>query len=113
MSTNRSMLALLSLFVAATVALTGCGNVTESTNSNATGAGTENKGPAAAGKIPITTSSEEARKAFLEGRDLNEKLRIQDSIAHFDKAISLDPNFAWAELSRANVSPTGKNSSNT
>jgi tetratricopeptide (TPR) repeat protein len=102
------MLALLSLFVAATVALTGCGNVAESTNSNTTVAGTENKGPAAAGKIPITTSSEEARKAFLEGRDLNEKLRIQDSIAHFDKAISLDPNFAWAELSRANVSPTGK-----
>ncbi|HEY5838697.1 MAG TPA: tetratricopeptide repeat protein, partial [Pyrinomonadaceae bacterium] len=58
-------------------------------------------------KIPITTSSEEARKAFLQGRDLNEKLLIQDSITHFDKAISLDPNFAWAELSRANVSPTG------
>ncbi|HKP37757.1 MAG TPA: tetratricopeptide repeat protein [Pyrinomonadaceae bacterium] len=62
----------------------------------------------ATGKIPITTASEEARKAFLQGRDLNEKLLIQDSIAHFDKAISLDPNFAWAELSRAQVSPTGK-----
>jgi tetratricopeptide (TPR) repeat protein len=60
------------------------------------------------GKIPITTSSEEARKEFLAGRDLAEKLRITDSIAHFDKAISLDPNFALAELSRANVSPTAK-----
>ena len=60
------------------------------------------------GKIPITTSSEEARKEFLAGRDLSEKLRITDSIAHYDKAISLDPNFAQAELSRANVSPTAK-----
>ncbi len=60
------------------------------------------------GKIPVTTSSEEARKAFLEGRDLNEKLLVQNSIEHFDKAISLDPNFALAELNRANVSPTGK-----
>jgi tetratricopeptide (TPR) repeat protein len=33
---------------------------------------------------------------------------IQDSIQHFDKAIALDPNFALAELSRANVSPTAK-----
>jgi tetratricopeptide (TPR) repeat protein len=60
------------------------------------------------GKVAITTSSEEARKEFLAGRDLSEKLRITDSIAHFDKAISLDPNFALAELSRANASPTAK-----
>lgn len=60
------------------------------------------------GKIPITTSSEEARKEFLAGRDLSEKLRLTDSIQHFDKAISLDPNFALAHLNRANVSPTGK-----
>src|SRR6266513_1652358 len=60
------------------------------------------------GKISITTSSEEARKEYLAGRDLQEKLRITDSIAHFDKALSLDPNFALAELNRANVSPTAK-----
>ena len=30
---------------------------------------------------------------------LSEKLRITDSIAHFDKAISLDPTFAWAGFS--------------
>ncbi len=63
---------------------------------------------APAGKIPVTTSSEEARKEFLAGRELSEKLRLTDSIAHFDKAISLDPNFALAHLLRANVSPTGK-----
>ena len=62
--------------------------------------------PAKNGKIAITTSSEDARKEYLAGRDLQEKLRITDSIQHFDKAISLDPNFALAELNRANVSPT-------
>jgi tetratricopeptide (TPR) repeat protein len=61
-----------------------------------------------AGKLAVTTSSDEARKEYLAGRDLQEKLRITDSIQHFDKAISLDPNFALAELNRANVSPTAK-----
>ena len=107
MCRTRSMPLLLSLIIATLVALSGCTNVAESTNKNSADktAATE---PNGAGKIPITTSSEEARKEFLQGRDLNEKLLIQDSIAHFDKAISLDPNFAWAELSRSAVSPTGK-----
>ncbi|HEV2885066.1 MAG TPA: tetratricopeptide repeat protein [Pyrinomonadaceae bacterium] len=74
----------------------------------------EGKGPvatnnaSAAGKIPVTSASEEAKKAFLQGRDLAEKLLVQDSIQHFDRAISLDPNFALAHMNRANVSPTGK-----
>src|SRR5215213_8445328 len=62
----------------------------------------------AGGKIPVTTSSEEARKEFLQGRDLAERLLAQDSIQHFDKAIALDPNFALAELGRANASQTAK-----
>jgi tetratricopeptide (TPR) repeat protein len=98
------MLLLLSLILAASVNFIGCANVAEGTN-NSIAKKTE---PDPAGKLPITTASEEARKEFLQGRDLNEKLLIQDSIAHFDKAISLDPNFAMAELSRALVSPTGK-----
>lgn len=103
MHRNRSLVLFLAIVFAATVALSGCANVEEG------------KGPVAAtstsadsGKIPVTTSSEEARKEFLQGRDLSEKLLIQDSIQHFDKAISLDPSFALAELNRANVSPTGK-----
>lgn len=71
-----------------------------------------NPAPAAAstagGKIPVTTSSEEARKEFLQGRDMAERLLAQDSIQHFDKAVSLDPNFALAELGRANASQTAK-----
>src|SRR4051812_12849260 len=91
---------LTAVLALAVVAVTGCTNMEE------------NKGPVAtrtestAGKIPVTTTSDEARKEFLQGRDLAEKLLIQDSIQHFDKAISLDPSFAIAELNRANVSPT-------
>ncbi len=60
------------------------------------------------GKLPVTTSSEEAKKEFLQGRDLAERLLAQDSLAHFDKAIALDPKFAAAELGRANAATTNK-----
>lgn len=60
------------------------------------------------GKIPVTTASVEARKEFLEGRALADKLLIQDSIQHFDRAIELDPTFALAELNRAQSSPTAR-----
>ncbi len=72
---------------------------------------TSNPGASAAasdGKIPITAKSEDARKEFLQGRDLSEKLLGQESIQHFDKAIALDPDFAAAELARANSAPTAK-----
>lgn len=64
--------------------------------------------PSDGGKIPVTTSSDAARAEFLQGRDLSEKLRVTDSIAHFEKAAALDPNFALAELSLSNNAPTGK-----
>ena len=75
-------------------------NKTESTPNNANASSD--------GKIAITSASEEARKEFLAGRDLSEKLRITDSIQHYDKAIALDPNFALAHLNRANASPTAR-----
>jgi tetratricopeptide (TPR) repeat protein len=59
-------------------------------------------------KIPITTKSDEARKHYLEGRDLSERLLGQESLQHFDKAIEIDPEFASAELARANNSPTNQ-----
>jgi len=61
-----------------------------------------------AGKVAITTKSNDARAEFLQGRDLSEKLLAQDSLQHFEKAIALDPDFATAELARANNSPTAK-----
>jgi tetratricopeptide (TPR) repeat protein len=60
------------------------------------------------GKIPITTKSEEARREFLQGRELSDKLLANDSLQHYDKALALDPEFALAESARANASPTAK-----
>jgi tetratricopeptide (TPR) repeat protein len=60
------------------------------------------------GKVPITTKSEEARNEFLQGRDLSEKLLAQESLQHFQKAVALDPDFAFAELALANNAPTTK-----
>ena len=103
MRPSRSVCLSLTLFATIVLALTGC--QTETSNS----AGPSNSaGKGNTGKIAITTTSEEARKEYLAGRDLQEKLRITDSIQHFDKALSLDPSFALAELNRANVSPTAK-----
>lgn len=60
------------------------------------------------GKIPVTTSSENARREFLQGRERAEKLELTNSSRHFDKAIELDSTFATAYLNRANVSFTAK-----
>lgn len=86
--------------LALSVALSGAGWT-------ACGQATDGQGSAAAsdaGKIPITTKSDEARKEFLLGRDLSEKGLTQESLPHFDKAIALDPDFASAESLRANNS---------
>jgi len=61
-----------------------------------------------AAKLPITTRSDQAKQEFLQGRDLAERLLAQESVQHLDKALSLDPEFALAELSRANSSATAK-----
>jgi len=50
------------------------------------------------GKIPVTTTSEEAREYYFQGRDLFEKLRAQESIQFFEKAIAEDSNFAMAYI---------------
>src|ERR1700752_1453497 len=101
---QNGSIALFSILVLLILTSTACQQV-ESTHGASAG---PNNAAGNSGKIPVTTNSEEARKEFLAGRDLAEKLRITDSIQHFDKAITLDPTFALAELNRANSSPTAK-----
>ena len=91
---SNLVLAGLILSVAASL---GCNQANQTASANAD-----------SGKIPITTSSDEAKKEFVQGRDLFEKLQANDSLQHFDKAIALDPSFASAELAWANASPTAK-----
>ena len=63
---------------------------------------------AADSKVPITTKSDEAKKEFLTGQDLSDRLLVQESFAHFQKAAELDPDFATNELALATNAPTTK-----
>jgi len=57
-------------------------------------------------KVPITTSSEEARDKYLDGRELLEKLRATDAREHYKEAVALDPDFGMAQLAMATTAPT-------
>lgn len=52
--------------------------------------------PGGSGKLTVTTVSEEAKKEFLQGRDLFENLKRQEAVPHFRKAAAIDPAFALA-----------------
>lgn len=52
-------------------------------------------------EIPITTSSKEALKLFLEARERSENFETAEAALLYDKAIALDPEFALAYLYRA------------
>jgi tetratricopeptide (TPR) repeat protein len=60
------------------------------------------------GKMPITTESDRALEYYLEGRDLAERLRGQESIEYFEKAVAEDPDFAMGYLDLSFVSPSAK-----
>jgi len=62
-------------------------------------------------KIPVTTSSAEARTEYLKGRTLGENFRAHDSRKVLRKAAAKDPTFALAHYNRALNSPTAKGSS--
>ncbi len=57
-------------------------------------------------KIPITTSSKDARDYYLMGRNLAEMLRHQEAQLYFQKAVKADSNFAMAYLQLAYTEPT-------
>jgi tetratricopeptide (TPR) repeat protein len=57
--------------------------------------------PQSKNEIPITSSSDEAIKLFLEGREKMENLNAEQAVKLFDQAIELDPEFAQAYHYRA------------
>lgn len=58
--------------------------------------------------MPISTSSKQALKFYLQGRDLAERLQTQESIQYFEKAIAADSNFALAFINLAFAVPNVK-----
>jgi tetratricopeptide (TPR) repeat protein len=65
-------------------------------------------GDAEAGKVPVTTKSQEALKLYLEGRNLQDKLRATDARGLFEQAVTKDEDFALAHLALANTAPTNR-----
>jgi tetratricopeptide (TPR) repeat protein len=53
------------------------------------------------GKVPITTSSTKALKVFLEGRELQDNLRLSEAHGRYLRAAEFDPDFARAHLGLA------------
>ena len=100
-SISRS-LALAPLLLAA--ALAGCDSGKADTETASAGATvTVNKGA-----IPITTTSEDARRLYLEGRKLSEELRAHDGRKLYEQAVAKDPSFAMAHYQLALNSATAK-----
>lgn len=58
----------------------------------------QDAGATGAGNVPVTTASEEARRLYLEGRDLEEHLHTTDARRRYLRATELDPDFALAHL---------------
>jgi len=50
------------------------------------------------GKIPISTSSCDARDNYIQGKEFSNNLQKEEALVYFEKAIELDPEFALAYL---------------
>jgi tetratricopeptide (TPR) repeat protein len=59
-------------------------------------------------EMPITTKSKEARKLFVEGRELAESSQVDKANGLFGRAIEIDPEFALAYLWKAGTSSDTK-----
>ena len=57
------------------------------------------------GKVPISTTSKEARELFVQAQDLNDKLRGNEAIPLLQQAVALDSNFAQAHLLMSQTAP--------
>jgi tetratricopeptide (TPR) repeat protein len=68
----------------------------------------QDRAGAALAKIPVTTSSAEARQEYLRGRALGENLRAHDSREVLQAVVEKDPGFALAHYSLALNAPTAK-----
>jgi tetratricopeptide (TPR) repeat protein len=88
--------------------LCGCGALVEAEAPGKQAAEAAAPGKQAAEKIPITTSSAQAKALYLEGRDLADKLRFTDAHRRYEKAVATDQNFALARLGVAITSANGK-----
>jgi tetratricopeptide (TPR) repeat protein len=92
----------LTVLLLATFAVTACGQQEQATTEPADeGAAAEMTRPE---KVPVTTSSDEARAYYDEGLALADNLHFVEATAAFTKAVEADPGFAMAYLRLAQTS---------
>jgi tetratricopeptide (TPR) repeat protein len=58
--------------------------------------------------LPVSTTSDEALKEFMEGLKLYDQGDINNSRTYFDKALELDPDFVSAQMYKAYTSNSAK-----
>ena len=102
----RTLRTLASLLIPIVLTVSGCARK-EAAAPAADSSASSSSNRTGDGKIPITTTSPQAKAEFVQARDMVDKLQITNSLEHFRKAIELDPSFASAELALAQNSPTG------
>ena len=99
----------LTIFAAA-VALAGCAS--KESDKSAVGdspaAATAAGDVARSAKVPITSTSDEARTLYTQGRDLTEQLRNQEARKLFEQAVAKDSTFALAHYNLAITSGSPK-----
>lgn len=59
-----------------------------------------------AGKVPVTTSSDEALALYMEGQALSDDLHVVEANEKFRQAVAADPGFAMAHYNQALSSQT-------
>jgi len=62
--------------------------------------------PALSQEIPVTTTSNEAKALFIDGRALFDNIRFDEAREVFDRALQEDPDFALANIYRTIVATT-------
>jgi len=61
-------------------------------------------------EIPLTTSSNEARELFIQGREAKDLLKIDEARSYFEQAVAKDPDFAMAHLALAEIAESDEES---
>jgi tetratricopeptide (TPR) repeat protein len=93
--------------LAALATLVGCAKQSEKSAADSPAAATASGDVATNAKVPITSTSEEARALYSKGRDFTEQLRNQEARKLFEQAVAKDSTFALAHynLALASASP--------
>jgi tetratricopeptide (TPR) repeat protein len=96
--------------LALTSILAGCASKEskEKLQTDSPAAATAGGDVASSAKIPLTSTSEEAKALYIKGRALSEQLRNQDAHELFKQAVAKDSTFAIAHYELARTSSTPK-----